>query len=63
LGYTIYTSNVDKMFIRSGFDIDRLHECHGTIYEFQCTNTCTTDVWDGSHVELEVDDETLRAKR
>src|ERR1043165_8201794 len=39
-GAFVFTSNVDCHFQRSGFDRDRLVECHGTLERFQCTTHC-----------------------
>jgi NAD-dependent SIR2 family protein deacetylase len=58
----VYTSNLDKHFLRSGFPIERVCECHGSLYEFQCIHQCSKDVWDGSDVSFDIDPETLRIR-
>lgn len=36
--YFTITSNVDGMFEKAGFDKDRIHEEHGSIHHWQCSN-------------------------
>lgn len=43
--YFIYTSNVDGLFIKAGFPSTRLLECHGNIFNLQCSRTCRRTVW------------------
>src|SRR5258708_35166054 len=40
IGSFVYTSNVDDHFRRSGFDADRIVECHGSIEWWQCLARC-----------------------
>ena len=41
-GYFVYTSNVDGHFFKSGYDRNKVVECHGSIHYLQCTDgRCT----------------------
>lgn len=44
-GYTIFTSNVDDQFQKSGFDENLIYECHGSIHYLQCMKPCCNEVW------------------
>lgn len=44
-GYSVFTSNVDGQFQKSGFDAARVHECHGSIHHLQCMTPCTDAIW------------------
>lgn len=61
-GAFVFTSNVDGHFQRAGFDPDRVVECHGSILHLQCSGPCRDDIWDGADLEVEVDEETFRAR-
>lgn len=61
-GAFVFTSNVDCHFQRSGFDRDRLVECHGTLEYFQCTTKCGAGTFPSDGVSVDVDPETFRAK-
>ena len=37
----VFTSNVDSQFQRAGFAEDKVAECHGSIFHWQC-NACYT---------------------
>lgn len=60
-GSFVFTSNVDGQFQKSGFDDREIVECHGSISHLQCTKPCREDIWDGRNLEIEVDDEAMRA--
>ena len=45
IDYFIYTSNVDGFFEAAGFPQTRLMECHGNLFNLQCTKTKGHDVW------------------
>jgi len=60
-GSFVFTSNVDGQFQKAGFDDRTTVECHGSIGHLQCTKPCREDIWDGHGLEIDVDDETLRA--
>ena len=59
--YFIFTSNVDGQFQKAGFDKEQIMECHGSIHHFQCANPCGSAIWDGSQVDVEVDENAFRA--
>lgn len=61
-GYFIFTSNVDGHFEQAGFAADRIVECHGSIHHLQCARDCGCGIWDGGATELQVDEETMRAR-
>lgn len=44
-GYTIFTSNVDGQFQKSGFDENLIYECHGSIHYLQCLEPCCNEIW------------------
>jgi len=58
--YFIFTSNVDGQFQKAGFPESHIHECHGSIHHFQCTQ-CDTPIYDASLEEIEVDMEQFHA--
>jgi len=48
--YFIVTSNVDGHFQKAGFDPDRVHEVHGSLTHFQCTDRwCSPDIWSADY--------------
>jgi NAD-dependent SIR2 family protein deacetylase len=65
--YFCYTSNIDGVFQRAGFDRLKVREIHGNIHRLQCTRyDCLDkdghrDAWE-AHVELGYDPVTFRAK-
>jgi NAD-dependent SIR2 family protein deacetylase len=61
-GGFVFTSNVDGHFERAGFDADRVVECHGSILHLQCSGPCGDNIWEVGEVELDVDEETFRAR-
>ncbi len=60
-GTFVFTSNVDGQFQKAGFDDLSIVECHGSISHLQCTRPCRDDIWDVPDLQIEVDDETMRA--
>lgn len=58
----VFTSNIDDHFARSGFDGDRIVECHGCLEFFQCAERCTIDIWRAGDLELEIGEDG-RARR
>ncbi|TXG99991.1 MAG: hypothetical protein E6R08_00730 [Nevskiaceae bacterium] len=59
-GYRVFTSNVDGLFQRAGFDRDLIVECHGSLRTLQCLDaSCDTrgSTYDWPFV---IDPETLR---
>lgn len=61
-GYFVFTSNVDGHFQKAGFDEDRIEECHGSINHFQCVTQCSAAIWDGSEIEVDVDEDIFEAR-
>ncbi|XP_071493831.1 NAD-dependent protein deacylase-like [Diadema antillarum] len=57
----VYTSNIDRHFLRAGFSPGSVVECHRSLYELQCAVPCCDEVWDGSDIEVEFDERTLHA--
>ena len=60
--YFVFTSNVDGHFQRSGFDPDRIIECHGSINYMQCVGQCTTDIWPAGDTVVDVEMSTIKAR-
>lgn len=60
-GAFVFTSNVDGLFPRAGFDEDRFFEVHGTLMRLQCAAVCSRDVWETDDLAIDVDPETIRA--
>lgn len=56
LGGFVFTSNVDGQFQKAGFDADQIVECHGSIHRLQCTEPCSSAVWDAKDTHLEIDE-------
>ena len=46
--YFVFTSNVDGHFQKSGFDSDRIVECHGSIHKLQCIDDCSDEIWNNT---------------
>jgi NAD-dependent SIR2 family protein deacetylase len=61
-GHFVFTSNVDGQFQHAGFDGANVIECHGSIHHMQCHRPCRDEIWDGSDVAVDVDEETFRAQ-
>jgi len=59
-GAFVFTSNVDGQFQQSGFERDRVIECHGSIGHLQCTEPCSNEIWRANDLEVEVDMESFR---
>jgi NAD-dependent SIR2 family protein deacetylase len=60
-GYFVFTSNVDGQFQKAGFSPERIVECHGSIHHFQCTASCTDEVWDAEGETVKVEEASFRA--
>lgn len=56
-GVFIYTSNVDGHFQKSGFPLNNIVECHGSIHHLQCHQTCNQEIWEATKFTPEVDEE------
>ena len=61
-GGQVFTSNVDGQFQRAGFDPMRVAEVHGSIHHFQCTRACGIGIFPADAIEVEVDEQTMRAR-
>jgi len=57
--YFIYTSNVDGHFQKSGFDAQKIYECHGSIHYLQCS--CDRGVFSGSKLKIKNNNEKFEA--
>lgn len=57
--YFCYTSNIDGVLQRVGFDRERVYECHGNIHRLQCTKYSCGAVWEGV-VQLNIDVQSFR---
>ena len=60
-GYSVFTSNVDGQFQRAGFAAEQMVECHGSIHHFQCTASCTDEIWDAKSESVQIDEAAFRA--
>lgn len=60
-GVFVFTSNVDGHFQRSGFSVDTVLECHGSLNHLQCSSPCNDSIWSADSTEIEVDEESFRA--
>jgi NAD-dependent SIR2 family protein deacetylase len=59
-GYFVFTSNVDGHFQKAGFSSERIVECHGSIHHFQCSASCTDEIWDADS-NVSIDAQNFRA--
>jgi len=60
-GSFVYTSNVDCHFQASGFDNNRIVECHGSFQNLQCSAPCGERTWSAEDLKLEVDESSMLA--
>ncbi len=60
--YQVFTSNVDGHFQKAGFDLMRVHECHGSIHHLQCSEPCHDRVWSAHEFEPVVDEAHCRLR-
>jgi NAD-dependent SIR2 family protein deacetylase len=58
----VFTSNVDGQFQTAGFDPAVLVECHGTLWWEQCLDGCGIAPFPAADEDVEVDEETMRAR-
>jgi len=56
-GAFVFTSNVDGHFQRSGFPLNNIVECHGSIHHLQCQQSCAQEIWESTKFTPEVDEE------
>jgi NAD-dependent SIR2 family protein deacetylase len=60
-GYFVFTSNVDGHFQKACFAPERIVECHGSVHHFQCSGSCTEEIWDADGAVVSMDIEQFRA--
>ncbi len=56
----VYTSNVDGQFQKA--ELENVCEVHGSIHYLQCVVPCSDAIWSAANTNVEVDDETFRAR-
>ena len=56
-GAFVFTSNVDGQFQKSGFQLNNIVECHGSIHHLQCLQTCNQDIWEATKFMPNLDEE------
>lgn len=44
--FYVITSNADGMFVKSGFEPDRVFQAQGNYERLRCTRSCTRETWD-----------------
>jgi NAD-dependent SIR2 family protein deacetylase len=44
--FYVITSNADGLFIKSGFEADRVFQAQGNYERLKCTRSCTPETWD-----------------
>jgi NAD-dependent SIR2 family protein deacetylase len=60
-GAFVFTSNVDGAFVRAGFDVGAVVECHGSIHHLQCARPCRADIVPADEIDVAVDPKSFRA--
>jgi NAD-dependent SIR2 family protein deacetylase len=60
-GSFVFTSNVDGHFQQSGFDAEKIVECHGSFAGLQCSGPCTEQIWPADGLSVVVDEDSMRA--
>lgn len=48
--YFVVTSNCDEYFRKAGYDEERIVEIHGSLFDHQCLNNCTDEIWHTSNI-------------
>lgn len=61
-GGFVFTSNVDGQFQKAGFSPARIVECHGSIHVLQCLADCGAGLFDAAPYEIDLNQETMRAR-
>jgi NAD-dependent SIR2 family protein deacetylase len=49
----VLTSNVDGMFLATGFAADRVVEGHGSLHYAQCTRPCSDAIWPATPLDVD----------
>jgi len=60
MGAFVFTSNVDGLFQKTGFEEARVAECHGSIHRLQCLRPCSERIWSADEVMPVVDESACR---
>jgi NAD-dependent SIR2 family protein deacetylase len=60
-GCFVFTSNVDGQFQRAGFAVEQVIECHGSIHHFQCSESCSDEIWEAVGETVTLDERAFRA--
>lgn len=62
--FYVITSNADGLFIKSGFEADRVFQAQGNYERLKCTMSCTPETWDTKpfidRILAHIDYETLQ---
>jgi NAD-dependent SIR2 family protein deacetylase len=62
--FYVVTSNADGLFIKSGFEADRVFQAQGNYERLKCTRSCTRETWDTKpfidRILAHIDYETLQ---
>jgi len=53
---------VDGQFQRAGFAAERIVEWHGSIHHFQCSASCSEEIWEADKTNVKIDEATFRAQ-
>lgn len=53
--YYVFTSNVDEHFQKAGFDRAKIEECHGSLFNWQCSRDCQNKIIDAQLSTLHLD--------
>jgi NAD-dependent SIR2 family protein deacetylase len=61
-GGFVFTSNVDGHFQKARFAEAQVVECHGSIHHLQCLVPCCDAIWRNPGRDLEIDEQTFRAR-
>lgn len=59
--YYVYTSNIDEHFQKVGFDANKIEECHGSIFNWQCCTDCQSKIWRADVNKIEIDSQQEQA--
>lgn len=59
-GAFVFSSNVDGLFHKAGFDAQRIMECHGSVHHLQCVASCSERIWSAENFSPMVDETVFR---
>ena len=62
-GSFVYTSNVDGLFHKAGFDPNAVLDCHESIHYLQCSKPYPHEFWSSADVSIVVNDVTKVSER